>query len=65
MDSQQVDKKFYEMINSEDWNLDSDDAVYTIPELPVGEVILPSPIPGLWFRLYLGFNIEEPGEFYG
>lgn len=53
------------MINSEDWNLDSDDIVFTIPEIPVGEVLLPSPIPGLWFRLYLGFNIEEPGEYYG
>ena len=58
------------MINLEDWNLDSDDIdsddiVFTIPEIPVGEVLLPSPIPGLWFRLYLGFNIEEPGEYYG
>ena len=69
MDNKEYDEEFYKMINSEDWDLGVDDVM---TELPVGELLLPSPIPGVWLKLYLGFNIEnpgfnieEPGEYYG
>ena len=64
-----INKKFYDIINQEDWNLIEDNIDPTIQteyisqtDVPLGNMFLPTPIPGVWISLSLGFEIENPEE---
>ena len=58
---QEVSKKFYDIINGEDW----DDMGF--PErpqtqqgdVPLGNILIPTPIPGVRINVNLGFEIED------
>ena len=58
---QELKKQFYDIINAEDW----DDTGY--PERPqetnadiiLGDIMIPTPIPGVWIHVNLGFEIED------
>lgn len=69
MANSQVDRIFFEMINGEDWNIpEVDDAalVRDLPpllgDIPMGSYILPTPLPGIFFTINMGFEIENPEE---
>ena len=57
--------KFYDIINQETWDATACNFDPTIrteiisqQEVPLGNVILSTPIPGIWISLDIGFNIE-------
>ena len=60
-----TDSQFYDMINQEDWseevyedmnNIDT----FLIGDVPVGNILLPTPFPGLYLNFIIGFNIQPP-----
>ncbi len=62
-----VNAKFYDIINQEDWgdlDLSYDPTIRTEiisqGEVPLGSVMIPTPIPGIWISLDIGFDIEGP-----
>ena len=64
-----INKKFYDIINQEDWNITLEDVDPVIQrdlisqaDVPLGNMFLPTPIPGVWISLSLGFEIENPEE---
>jgi len=66
-----INKKFFDIINQEDWDdVPIDDNDPTIQreyisqyDVPLGNMILPTPIPGVWISINLGFEVENPGDF--
>ena len=66
-----INKKFFDIINQEDWgDVSVDDNDPTIQreyisqyDVPLGNMILPTPIPGVWISINLGFEVENPGDF--
>ena len=58
---QELKKQFYDIINAEDW----DDTGYTerpqeqISDVALGDIMIPTPIPGVWIHVNLGFEIED------
>ena len=64
-----INKKFYDIINQEDWNITLEDVDPVIQrdfisqaDVPLGNMFLPTPIPGVWISLAIGFEIENPEE---
>ncbi len=60
---QELRKKFYDIINSEDWNLNYDARLpnideVKITEVPLGNILMPTPLPGIWLHLNMGFEVE-------
>ena len=43
-----IDEKFYDIINGEDWELDS--AIDVSPGI-YGSLMVPSPMPGVWLNI--------------
>lgn len=70
-----INKKFYDIINQEDWNIELEDVdpniqnlhknYITQSDVPLGQMFLPTPLPGVWLSIFLGFDIENPEEDYG
>ena len=65
MEENIINQKFYDIINQENWDetdLNFDPTIRTEiisqQEVPLGNVMLPTPIPGIWISLDIGFNIE-------
>ena len=58
---QELKKQFYDIINAEDW----DDTGYPerpqqqISDVALGDIMIPTPIPGVWIHVNLGFEIED------
>ena len=62
-----VNAKFYDIINQEDWgdlDLNYDPTIRTEiisqGEVPLGSVMIHTPIPGIWISLDIGFDLEGP-----
>jgi hypothetical protein len=57
---QELKKKFYDIVNSEDWDFDAN---YTpeMDDINVGQVIYPTPIPGLFITFIVDLNMDEGG----
>tara|TARA_B100000965_G_scaffold391565_1_gene399752 strand:+ start:3237 stop:3449 length:213 start_codon:yes stop_codon:yes gene_type:complete len=65
MEENIINQKFYDIINQENWDetdFNFDPTIRTEiisqQEVPLGNVMLPTPIPGIWISLDIGFNIE-------
>ena len=65
-----INKKFYDIINQEDISVEEDPTIRTdilgieVPgDFPIGQYIMPTPIPGVWISIALGLDIEDPGEY--
>jgi len=68
-----INKKFYDIINQEDWNeisVEGDPSIRTdilgieVPgDVPVGQFLMPTPIPGVWISIALGLDIEDPEDY--
>jgi len=65
-----INKLFYDIINQEDWDdvvPNNDPVIYrdfiSQQDVPLGNMILPTPIPGVWISISLGFEIENPGDY--
>ena len=65
----EINAKFFDMINQEDWDdleLEDDPVIYrdlfSQSDIPLGNMILPTPIPGVWISINLGFEIEGPAN---
>lgn len=68
-----INKKFYDIINQEDWNDISfveDPTIQTnifgieVPgDIPIGQYIVPTPIPNVWISIALGIDIEKPEDY--
>jgi len=66
-----INKKFFDIINQEDWDdvpVDDNDPIIQREyisqyDVPLGNMILPTPIPGVWISINLGFEVENPGDF--
>jgi len=61
--------KFFNIINAEDWDIPEIDESPTIfrdlfiqGDVPLGAFILPTSLPGIWFSISMGFEIENPDE---
>ena len=58
---QELKKQFYDIINAEDW----DETNYPerpqeqISDITLGDIMIPTPIPGVWIHVNLGFEIED------
>tara|TARA_Y100001938_G_scaffold137045_1_gene200727 strand:+ start:671 stop:895 length:225 start_codon:yes stop_codon:yes gene_type:complete len=67
-----INKKFYDIINQEDWDLESIEDIQDEPvilkqyifigDLPEDSYIIPTNIPGVWLNINLGFNTEGGDE---
>jgi|TARA_B000000609_G_C23849134_1_gene176991 hypothetical protein len=68
MPESEVNAKFFDMINQEDWgepDYEQDDpTIYrdliAQGDVPIGNMIFPTPIPGVWISISMGFEIEGP-----
>ena len=65
MEENIIKQQFYDIINQENWDetdFNFDPTIRTEiisqQEVPLGNVMLPTPIPGIWISLDIGFNIE-------
>ena len=72
MEENIINQKFYDIINQENWDetdFNFDPTIRTEiisqQEVPLGNVMLPTPIPGIWINLNLGFEIERPEDLDG
>jgi hypothetical protein len=75
VDQDQVDQYYQEdqlpNINKEDLSeyvftgLEEDVSFLQNTNLPIGDIIFPTPIPGIWINLNLGFEIERPEDLDG
>jgi len=62
-----INEKFFNIINAEDWDIPEIDSSPTIirdlfstGDVPLGAYILPTPLPGVWFNISMGFELENP-----
>ena len=57
----EITKKFYDIINQEDWN-----DVDPLPEfnhaVPIGNIIIPTPLNGIIINLAFGIDLDSLGE---
>ena len=61
-----INKEFFDIINQEDWDIDLEEDVESFSaNLPIGDIVFPTPIPGIWINLNLGFEIERPEDLDG
>ena len=62
-----INKEFFDIINQEDWDLDiTEEEIQPFDGiLPLGDIVFPTPIPGIWINLNLGFEIERPEDLDG
>lgn len=65
----ELNARFFNIINNEDWDIpeiESDSTMvrdlFVQGDVPLGAFILPTPLPGVWFSISMGFEIEEPDE---
>lgn len=65
MEENIINQKFYDIINGEDWNeVEIEDTIITTDliseqDIPITHFIAPTPIPGVYINIKLGFNVEE------
>tara|TARA_B100000530_G_scaffold336447_1_gene291172 strand:- start:668 stop:874 length:207 start_codon:yes stop_codon:yes gene_type:complete len=65
-----INKEFFDIINQEDWDIEileeeNNMNMFDNPDIPLGDIAFPTPLPGVWINLSLGFNIERPEDFDG
>lgn len=65
-----VNQKFYDIINGEDWDdIEFEDSTLITTELfgdedvPITHFIVPTPIPGVYINIKLGFNVDGGDDF--
>lgn len=69
----ETNAKFFNIINNEDWDIpevDMPDAtvvreLFVQGDVPLGAFVLPTPLPGVWFSISMGFELEDPNEDRG
>ena len=64
-----INEKFFNIINQENWELPEfeDDPIIDRTflsqfNMPLGNMFLPTPIPGVWISIDIGFEMENPDE---
>ena len=68
MPESEINAKFFDIINQEDWGeVDYDDPIIyrdlmSLGDIPIGNMIVPTPIPGVWINISLGFELEGPED---
>ena len=70
MEENIITQKFYDIINQEDWedilpDIDTkiNTELFSNNDVPLGEVLIPTPIPGLYINLKISFDID--GDIHG
>ncbi len=69
MEESIVNQKFYDIINGEDWdNIEVEDTVISTEliadeDVPITHFIVPTPIPGVYINLKLGFNVDGGDDY--
>jgi len=64
-----ITQQFFDIINQEDWDLDEIELptiqrdMMSGNDIPLGNMFLPTPIPGVWINILLGFEIENPEDY--
>jgi|TARA_B100000900_G_scaffold395911_1_gene394733 hypothetical protein len=65
MPNNDINAKFFDIINQEDWDeseINDETPIYreltAQGDVPLAMTILPTPIPGVWISISLGFEIE-------
>ena len=58
---QELQKQFYDIINAEDWeDMGFPERPQTQQgDVPLGNILIPTPIPGVWINVNLCFEIED------
>ena len=69
MEESIVNQKFYDIINGEDWDdIEVEDTVISTEligdeDVPITHFIVPTPIPGVYINLKLGFNVDGGDDY--
>jgi hypothetical protein len=69
MEESIVNQKFYDIINGEDWDeVELEDTVIFTDlvgkeDVPINHFIVPTPIPGVYINIKLGFNVDGGDDF--
>ena len=64
MEESIINQKFYDIINGEDWDdVELEDTIITADliseeDVPITHFIVPTPIPGVYINIKLGFNVD-------
>ncbi len=64
MEESIVNQKFYDIINGEDWDdVEVEDTIISTDligdeDVPITHFIVPTPIPGVYINIKLGFNVD-------
>ena len=64
MEESIVNQKFYDIINGEDWDeVELEDTIISTDlvgeeDVPITHFIVPTPIPGVYINIKLGFNVD-------
>ena len=61
------DTKFWDIINSEDWDENINDdfpkrGKFDVGDVPFANMLLPTPIPGVWINFSMGFDLHSPDD---
>lgn len=60
---QELKKQFYDIVNGEDWDdmgfPERPQTQVQEGDVPLGDILIPTPIPGVWIHLNLSFEIED------
>jgi hypothetical protein len=68
MPESEINAKFFDIINQEDWGkVEYDEPIIyrdilSLGDVPIGNMIVPTPIPGVWINISLGFELEGPED---
>jgi len=69
MEESIINQKFYDIINGEDWDdVELEDTIITTDliseqDVPITHFIVPTPIPGVYINIKLGFNVDG-GDYF-
>ena len=69
MEENIINQKFYDIINGEDWDeVELEDTIITTDliseqDVPITDFIVPTPIPGVYINIKLGFNVDGGDDF--
>ncbi len=64
MEESIVNQKFFDIINGEDWDdVEVEDTIISTDligdeDVPITHFIVPTPIPGVYINIKLGFNVD-------
>jgi hypothetical protein len=69
MEESIVNQKFYDIINGEDWDeVELEDTIISTDlvgeeDVPITHFIVPTPIPGVYINIKLGFNVDGGDDY--